>query len=319
MANPAIPITEPGQAKTKSQREQLVELASVADLFHTPEGEGWASVPVKGHRENWRIRRDGFKKWLRQRYWQKHQKAPGTTALQDAVEQLDAKAQFQGNSESVYLRIAGSGGNIYIDLANDQWEVVEITPTGWRVISDPPVRFRRAPGMLELPYPTGGGTVDVLRRYLNLDPHDEAAWVLVVTWLSASCRPTGPFPILILQGPQGSAKSTMVRVLRRLVDPSTAALRTVSRDERDFQIAATNSWVVAVDNLSGIQPWFSDALCRVATGGGSASRTLYTDTDETILDALAEPFFTFLRALQVDWGRRLHIAAPRLCTSRIYP
>jgi hypothetical protein len=42
-------------------------------------------------------------------------------------------------------------GCIYIDLANDAWEAVEVTATGWRVISNPPVRFRRGRGMAPLP------------------------------------------------------------------------------------------------------------------------------------------------------------------------
>jgi putative DNA primase/helicase len=106
----------------------------------------------------------------------------------------------------------------------------------------------------------------------------------LVAWLAAACRPHGPYPLLILQGEQGSAKSTTAKLLRRLIDPSTAPLRTPPREERDLVIAANNSWVVAYDNLSGIQPWLSDALCRLATGGGFSTRELYTDSDEVIFD-----------------------------------
>jgi hypothetical protein len=49
-------------------------------------------------------------------------------------------------------------------------------------------------------------------------------------------------------------------------------------------IAAKNGWVVALDNLSGLSPWLSDALCRIATGGGFATRELYSDTDEILID-----------------------------------
>ena len=40
---------------------------------------------------------------------------------------------------------------------------------------------------------------------------------------------------------------------------------------RDFAIASESSWLVAFDNLSGVQRWLSDALCRLATGGGFAT------------------------------------------------
>jgi hypothetical protein len=73
-------------------------------------------------------------------------------------------------------------------------------------------------------------------------------------------------------------------MLRGLIDPVAAPLRTPPREERDLMIAANNSWVVAYDNLSSIPQWLSDALCRLATGGGFSTRELYTDTEEVILD-----------------------------------
>ncbi|HKF95677.1 MAG TPA: hypothetical protein VKB96_14000 [Gammaproteobacteria bacterium] len=102
--------------------------------------------------------------------------------------------------------------------------------------------------------------------------------------LVVAMRPTGPYPVLILQGEQGTAKSTAAKVLRLLIDPSAAPLRTAPRDERDLMIAARNGWIIALDNLSGLSSWLSDALCRIATGGGVSTRELYSDTDEVLID-----------------------------------
>jgi hypothetical protein len=74
-------------------------------------------------------------------------------------------------------------------------------------------------------------------------------------------------------------------VLRRIIDPYKAELRAAPRDERDLQIAASNSHVIAIDNMSRLDPWLSDALCRLATGGGLATRELYTNEEEMIFDA----------------------------------
>jgi hypothetical protein len=57
------------------------------------------------------------------------------------------------------------------------------------------------------------------------------------------------------------------------------------RDERDLAIAANNGWMVAYDNLSGLPVWLSDALCRLSTGGGFSTRTLYSNDEETIFDS----------------------------------
>src|SRR5262249_25672417 len=74
------------------------------------------------------------------------------------------------------------------------------------------------------------------------------------------------------------------RILRSLVDPNTASLRAQPRDDQNLVIAASNSWVIGLDNLSKVPPWLSDGLCRLATGGGYGARELYTDQEEILLD-----------------------------------
>src|SRR5262249_28732422 len=100
----------------------------------------------------------------------------------------------------------------------------------------------------------------------------------------AALRPTGPYPFLYLLGEQGSAKSSATQIIRDLIDPFKAPLRTTPRDERDLYIAANNGRVIAYDNVSRLEPWLSDALCRLATGGGFSTRTLYTDYEEVLFD-----------------------------------
>jgi hypothetical protein len=108
---------------------------------------------------------------------------------------------------------------------------------------------------------------------------------LLVSWLLAALRPHGPYPVLILHGEQGSAKTTTAKCLRSLVDPSMAPVRSQPREPRDLMIAATNGWVCAFDNLSSLLGWFSDGLCRLSTGGGFSTRSLYTDDEEVIFEA----------------------------------
>ena len=70
-----------------------------------------------------------------------------------------------------------------------------------------------------------------------------------------------------------------------MLDPNTAPLRALPREDRDLFIAANNGHVLAFDNVSGLPKWISDTLCRLATGGGFAVRQLYTDQDEVLFDA----------------------------------
>jgi DNA invertase Pin-like site-specific DNA recombinase len=216
-------------------------------------------------------------------FYQTEKTAARAQSIQDALGVINGKACFDGCEEPVFLRVAEHDSSLWLDLGNRTWQALQITIYGWRVIDKPPIRFRRSPGMLALPVPIRGGKVGELDAYLNLQ--SEGDGVLVYSWLMAAFRPRGPYPILHLLAEQGTAKSTASRVLRALVDPFTAPLRSAPRDERDLQIAARNSHIIALDNMSNLAPWLSDALCRIVTGGGLATRELYSDSDEIIFDA----------------------------------
>jgi hypothetical protein len=131
--------------------------------------------------------------------------------------------------------------------------------------------------------PSEGGNLNELKRFLNVSTEDD--FRLIVAWLVMALRPTGPYPILSFTGGQGSAKSTNVRVLGSLVDPTVPDVMKLPRDDRDLWVAATKRHVLVFDNVSWIEDWQSDELCRLATGGGTAQRTLYTNEEETVLEA----------------------------------
>jgi DNA polymerase-1 len=141
--------------------------------------------------------------------------------------------------------------------------------------------------MLPFPEPMRGGCIDELRSLVNLPrPACDTAWVLVKAWLVAGLMPRGPYPVLALRGEQGTAKTTLAKILRALIDPAKPELRANPKDLRDIAIAARACWVVGFDNVSSIQQWLSDALCRLATGSGWATRELFTDVDEILFEAM---------------------------------
>jgi hypothetical protein len=262
----------------------LIELALSAELFHTPDSTGFADLDINGHRETWPIRAKGFRRWLARRFFEATRGAPSSEALQSALNVIEAKAHFDAPERVVHIRVGGLGGRLYLDLCDENWRAIEIDAAGWRVIDNPPVRFRRAAGMQPLPMPVPGGSIETLRPFLNV--RSDADFVLAVAWALACLRNRGPYPVTAVSGPQGSAKSTATAILRALVDPNTAPLRALPREDRDLFIAATNGYVLAFDNVSGLPAWISDTLCRLATGGGFAVRQLYTDQDEVLFDAV---------------------------------
>jgi hypothetical protein len=270
----------------RSQADVLLALAVGAELFHAPgngDCEAFATFSISGHKETWPIKSKGFRSWLARLYHLETGRAANAQALQDALGALAGKAMFDGPEFPFALRVAEHQGAIYLDLADAAWRAIEITAGGWRIVAEPPVRFIRRRGMLALPEAARGGSVQELRPLVNL-PQDEA-WTLFVAWLVNALRSGRPFPILAVNGEQGSAKSTLCRMARALLDPNAAPLRRPPRDDRDLMIAANNGWCVALDNLSGISPALSDSLCALATGGGFGTRELYTDDEEKLFDA----------------------------------
>jgi hypothetical protein len=256
----------------------LLALADAVEVFHTPDGEPCITAWVGTSVQSWPVRSKDFRQWLRWRFFDQFGAAPNTSKLRELIELLSGIARFSGPERALFTRVASHRDALYIDLANDCAEVVEVTTDEWRIITAPPVRLYRPTGMLALPRPAEGGSLESLRNFLNVS--DEGDLIMLSAWILAALRPTGPYPVLVLHGEQGSGKTTIARILRRLIDPHKILLKGTVRNERDLFIAANNQHVVALDNLSHLQPWLSDALCTIATGGGYSTRRLYTDTDE---------------------------------------
>ena len=287
--------TEPSSAAGGSQATRLVELAKDAELFHTPEGDAYATFVVGEHRETWQVKTKGFRRWLQRKYHETHQAAANSQAVQDALGVLEGRALFDGPEIAVATRLADFEGAVYLDLADVNWRVVRIAANGWQILNESPVRFRRSKGMLPLPAPVRDGNLADLRPFLNVA--SDGDWCLRVGWLVGALRPQGPYPVLVLHGEQGSAKSTAQKVLRRLIDPNIADLRAEPRDERDLFIAATNGWIVGFDNLSRLPAWLSDAICRIATGSGMGTREMYSDAEETLFAVCRPVLFNGIEEL----------------------
>jgi hypothetical protein len=215
-------------------------------------------------------------------FFEQQKRGASGEALTSAISTLEGFARFQGSERAVHVRLAESADKVFLDLGDQQWHAIEISKEGWRIVEscDCPIRFRRPNGMLALPTPERGGTISGLRSFLNVSGDDD--FLLIAGWLLATLHPRGPYPILILHGEQGSAKSTASKILRSLVDPNVAPVRSEPTEPRDLMIAATNGLVCAFDNISRLENWLSDSICRLSTGGGFGTRQLYSDDEEKI-------------------------------------
>lgn len=284
-----FPLQDESERTEKiARKDRLLSLAlgSGADLFCEIGGNNdvcYATVPVRTHYETYPINSKAFRRWLEYLFYENYSQAVSAQPMQDAINSLNSQAYYKGEKYKTFTRIGEHNGNIYYDLGDDEWQVVEITSNGWSIIKESPIKFIRPTNYAAQVVPVNGGNIQEFRRFINIS--DETNWILLIGWIIGSFRPTGAYPILNLTGAQDSAKSTTTKLLRMLIDPSTALVRSMPHQGRDLMVGAKNNWLLAFDNLSGISNEMSDNLCSLATGGGQANRKNFEDGEEYAFEA----------------------------------
>jgi len=224
------------KARQAQERQKIVNLfvdeaGAEQALFHTPNGTAYADLIIEGCRQTWAVRsrqfRFAFIRYLQRQFEQLMKEFPlqaltlrpalDKTAINGEIDRFEMMAICSKIEREVYLRVAGDSGDLFIDLCDPDWHAVRVTAAGWQIVQSPPVRFRRTSGMEALPFPRRGTPISTLRQFLNIK--DDNDFVLVVAFLLAALRHRGPYPILVLQGEQGTAKSNFARIVRSLTDP----------------------------------------------------------------------------------------------------
>jgi hypothetical protein len=291
----------------KSNKNMPVQASSFINLtklepFHNRLQEGYASIPVGDHMETWKINSRGFRLLVGRLYYMEFGKPLKPANMKELLALLEAQALYDGPEKEVHVRVAHQDKKIYVDLGNERWQAVEITAFGWQVIDNPPVKFCRPQTLAPYPMPASIGSIEELRPFINCNDED---WPIVVGWILGAFS-LGPYPLLMLQGEAGTAKSSLARILKSIVDPDTAPLLARPRTLRDLAVSANNSWCLAFDNFSGITKSWSNAFCQLATGIGDRGRRLYTATEETVINVKRPLIITSIESLarEVDLADR---------------
>ena len=256
--------------------------------WRTPNGDVFVDLWVDGLRHTVAVKSEAFTGLL---YLIAAQAAPGKMVSAKAVEEI--KAYCVGTALAsqrifpAHVRVGGDHRAIWYDLGDDTREMIRWVGGVWSLVKpteDAP-RFYRPSGMLPQVLPKGEGAslIDLLRKHVRAREDD---LFLIGAWLVGAFKVGGPYPILIINGEQGSSKSTTTRLLRRLVDPHARDMREPPANNRDLVAAIKNSYMMAIDNVSSIPNSLSDSLCRISTGTGAlGGRALYTDSDEAAFTA----------------------------------
>lgn len=274
--------------RKRPQADVLLEIGARHQLFRDTGGDAYAQLASDGHLEVHAVESRTYREHLAGAYYTLAAKGCSRNAMTDAIDTLAARARFGGDTRPVWLRTARESGALVLDLGDPDWCTVRVDGVGWEVATGGDVAFRRAHRMMALPLPVDPaeklGCAEGFARlwkYCNVTPADR---VLVAAFILGAYKPEGPYPLLMVSGEQGTGKSTFSRLLKRLIDPSAAPLRQPPKEPRDVLVAALNTWLLCLDNLSWLPPELSDTLCRISTGGAISERTLHTNLEETLVE-----------------------------------
>jgi len=233
--------------------QRFIDLVRDCFAFKADDGQTFIQVPIPPGC-NLPVRSPDFRDWFFFRVYAECDTVPTTNAFHAILNLLEAKGSIEDFRRiHVSLRVAYRGpalipSQVLLDLANDQGQFVEISAGGWKTTIANNAFFQTFRSTVDLPAPKAAPAesprplaspapaLEILRSLLNLPSRN--AWLSCLAWLLSTLRPCGPYPFLILQGPPGCGKTLAARILRCLIDPSTAPLSPIPATARDLLLLA---------------------------------------------------------------------------------
>ncbi len=272
------------ESEQETMAGKLVELVLNRNiyLFRDPLRNGYIKIENGNDDEIYRLKSGEFADYLSHLTWKELGKPIANQVKNIAIETLNAKAKFDGEEHKVHLRTAWHENALWYDLGDRR--SVRIDANGWEVVNKPPVFFKRYPHQRVQVEPVEGGQISDILNYLNVNSTDKFQEILLLTYLPAVLNPDIPRPIMVLHGPKGSAKSTFFRVIKNIIDPSILDVLTYPRNSVELIQILSHHFLVCFDNLSDLDDWQSDDLCKACTGLAFSKRELYSDDRDVIYE-----------------------------------
>jgi hypothetical protein len=250
---------------------------NIKDFFRDQQGSFFVVLPFENHTEVCQTNSTRFRNWMAKNYRAKYGAPPKSDALTQAKIQIEARCEDSRQVE-LFNRVGWHDNAIYYDLTTPDWRGVRVDKNGWQIVPLPPL-FRRHQHQAEQVIPAIGKDPKDILHFCNISQEDHC---LFMATIATFFIPNIPHVILSQNGEQGSGKSNNSRKIKGLSDPSKVMLISTPKDLEQAQMTAEKHWISTFDNLSKIQEWFSDFLCRGVTGEGDMKRSLYTNDDEFI-------------------------------------
>lgn len=216
--------------------------------------------------------------------------------INNAINTLAANAKFDGETIPLHLRVAWGHsqnraipGCIYYDMTDEQYRMIEISVEGgWRIINgsdaNVPILFKRHNQIAQVE-PDRNYLPDIFEQFLKLtNLRNKKHRHLLKVYIVSLIIPDIDHTILTTYGPQGAAKSFLLELIKKLIDPSKPTLLTLQKNIAEFIQQVNHIYMPFYDNVKYIPYWLSDEICKAVTGIGHTKRELYSDDEDIIYE-----------------------------------
>ena len=273
----------------KSTAEIIVELVlESSTLFKDEFGIPHALLNENNHNEVLSIEGSKFESYVSKLYYDNYdKKIASAEAINNAIGPIKSKAIFEGRTIPLHLKVAWANeinkDEIYYDLSDEKRRCIKITKgIGWKIINNQiEVLFKRYGHQAPQVEPSRDYDSKIFDKFIDsLNIKNEKHKLLVKIWIISLLIPGISHPILLPYGEKGSAKSTLQKKIKMLIDPSPLDLFSIYNDKSQFIQQLAHNYLCFYDNAKREPAWLSDEVCRAVSGGAFSKRKNYTDDDD---------------------------------------
>ena len=249
-------------------------------LFFDESSIPWASVKIGEHYENIRVDTRKFRRLVRKEFMAEFDDGIGFDTIEQVIDAQLGGIEYSQAQRRLHVRMCWNAAKdkILIDSGNPDWDVIEIGPDGWQIIQTDENPFKRAPKTAaysctpETPRASWDNVFEFIRVKNDIQK------TIIKMWLCLALFPDTSRPGLVVNGPYGSGKSTIINNLKIIVDPATTKKPNKLANKVDDMIAPLSQYAVtAFDNENTFTQEHSDMLCRCIDGFDPSKRALFTD------------------------------------------
>ncbi len=249
-----------------------------------------ATISTADGKEDVSINSDKFISIITSRYRKKCGMVISATPIKNCIRSFKGDIEIQQEKTKIPNRYIHRDNEIWIDTANraDAYFVIKnnrLLPFSMGLKAYRHFYKHSKKGVIPLP-DMENADINRIFKYCRVPESERAVFIAyLLTLLIGDIE----HPCLVINGEQGSGKTTMCIFIKALIDPvGDSRPNLCPRRESEWVLLFQENYLIAIDNLATISSSTSDTLCGYVTGIRERRRKLYTD-NETIDYDICQP------------------------------